>query len=170
MTSVICLLLSLFVFPAITVKAVNRFHSVDYKTRVLRYSDPNSVRKGEITARQERFAQDVYKEEIQNSEETGTLLQSREDMPLKERNTDALSPWFSFHWKNRIRESYRQANEEELTYKKPFIEAKHQVIPFNTPYRGAYNFHDGNLTGKRKLVRVLSTRNNIKPNRYYYYE
>lgn len=143
--------------------APTQFRNVDYRYRILRNSDPSSMRKGEVVMVSRRRAQQVYAENKvakQALADTQTdMLTSNVDNAPYTVERPALSPWYSLNWKNRLRAAFKKSDAQEMTYKKPEIEAKRYVTPFNIYGRSStYNAQEGSMEGKRKLIRTLKTR------------
>lgn len=157
--------------------APRRISTVDFRYRIPRTSDPSSVRRGEVVPLSNRRAQDVYTQQKATvnaqQEQSEDKLQTRRDNLTQTVRRPALSPWFSLNWKNRLRAGYNANTEEQIQYRKPEIEAKRQVTPFNTYNRGRYNYQDSELDGRRKLIRTRTTRspwdyrNSTRPYNYW---
>lgn len=133
-----------------------RLTTVPFTHRILRTSDPQTVRQGEAHYLRERRATSLYEQQKEwtqmRQEESGKMLRShREETPTQVR-LPGLSPWYSLHWKNRLRAGYQEAQ----TSLKPEIPAKREFTNLRVLRRPSSL--DGQMSGKSKLLRTLPTR------------
>lgn len=93
-------------------------------------------------------------ERVMRTRDVKNEVQSAEDREIKTLGTlPGLLPWESLTYKNRVRRAFRQMDLSELPYMKPETEANKGRIHYTRPNRSARGTLDGEVSGKKKLLR-----------------